>query len=343
MILMEAFHAQGKTPTRNTVNTVISRQNDKIERVFSGRMENPVFRLKRAYIEEHEDEFPTPEEIADHAAHQVAEALGTIDMPLVPKDLAAEIRTRLARFSINGKFTIHDFQMEQKAVQDLVMADRDNWLGLRKVWLAIETSVFFHWHLTLCKSSPKASDCELEKWIKKVDKEISRYDLTEHQRETTLFDIGHKNDDLMGLAKNYRYFYLKHIHTPRLDLAQTGRHHDFLGEPISQGGLPAQQGGTAMNIYLSNLLNFGQSGLVTTKYDHFTRETSSGQTVVCKYLQCNQPSPISNIHHFRRQSDIYLGDIPKGERPPCKAHGSHQDCYDTRAILVSSEVWSGVQ
>lgn len=134
---MEAFRAPGKTPTRNTVNTVISRQNDKIERVFSGRMENPVFRLKRAYIEEHEDEFPTPEEIADHAAHQVAEALGTMYMPLVPNNLATEIRTRLARFAINGKFTTHDFQMEQKAVQDLVMADRDNWLGLRKVgWLS---------------------------------------------------------------------------------------------------------------------------------------------------------------------------------------------------------------
>ena len=150
--------------------------------------------------------------------------------------------------------------------------------------------MFFHWHLTLCKSSPKASDCELEKWIQKVDKEISRYDLTKcPQRETTIFDIGHKNDGLVGLSddpKNYRYFYLKNIHTPKPGLANTGQGHDFLSEPISQDGLPPPQSGAGLKIYLSSLLDFGPTGLVVKKYDDFTRKSESGEIVVCKCLKC---------------------------------------------------------
>jgi hypothetical protein len=132
MILVEAFHAQGKSPSRNSVNTVISKPNSKIERVSAARVANPVYQMKR----EDEDEIPTQEELMCWTVQRHVGALSHMSMPFVPQWMATDIYGHLARTFLD-ETTLEEFVKDHQYMQNLLMGDYDDWQGVEKVSLPL--------------------------------------------------------------------------------------------------------------------------------------------------------------------------------------------------------------
>ena len=132
MKLVKAFHAPEKVPpSRKSVSTVIS-QATKFLRVPTGRVPNPVYKMTPEYNED----MPTLEELQEWTVQRHVRALSYLKMPLVPEWMATDFDIRLARIFLD-EITPEEVVKDHQYIQDIVMADNDDWQGVQEVSIAL--------------------------------------------------------------------------------------------------------------------------------------------------------------------------------------------------------------